>query len=611
MKAILNKIIEQKHLTRAEAERAIELIVRGETLPEHIGGLLVGLRLKGATLDEVVGFASAMRAHAQRVQVERDDLIDICGTGGDGAGTFNISTTVAFVVAGAGVGVAKHGNRAVSSNCGSTDVLGALGIQAALNPVDAAEALARTGLGFFDAPTFHPAMKRLAEIRRSLGVRTVFNLLGPLTNPAGVRYQLMGIYDRNLLELVANALRELGTTEAMVVAGEDGLDEITLTGKTHVAHLRAGQVRLHTLEPADAGLNVAPKEALLGKGPRENAQIILEVLSGSKGPCRDVVLFNSAAALMVVGRADNLREGVRLAAESIDSRRAMDVLGKHRQSSGASSAKADTARLDPARRSVLDEIAESTRARVAQAKLDESMSELSARARVARRPYDFRALFDRSGTNVIAEVKLASPSEGDIAPGADPVRIAGEYLENGAVALSILTEPHYFKGDLAYLRAIRERYPDARLLMKDFVLDEYQLLQARAYGADAVLILLAMLEPSRARSLYSIAKGFGLTPLVEVHDEKELELAVKMGAELIGINNRDLKTMAVSLDASERLARLAPATAALISESGIKTHEDVKKLQRLGYKGFLVGTHFMRTGTPGAALHKLIRGGGS
>ncbi len=257
---------------------------------------------------------------------------------------------------------------------------------------------------------------------------------------------------------------------------------------------------------------------------------------------------------------------------------------------------------------ILNEIADRTRNRVATLKTQTPLAALAKLAAHARTPHDFHACFAARGPNVIAEVKLASPSEGAIAPNADPLAVATDYLANGAAALSILTEPHYFKGDIRYLEAVRAAHPQARLLMKDFVVDEYQLFQARVSGADAVLILLAMLTPELAKSLYAQALTLALTPLVEVHDEEELALAATLDAKLIGINNRNLKTMTVSLDASERLARLAPRNATLISESGIKTSADLSKLSTLGYRGFLIGTHFMKTGHPGKSLSELLRG---
>lgn len=253
-------------------------------------------------------------------------LIDVCGTGGDHSGTFNISTACAFVLAGAGVRVAKHGNRSVSSKAGSSDVLSALGITVQLPPEKVLACLETTGFGFFFAPTFHPAMKRVALIRQSLGVRTIFNILGPLTNPAGVRRQVLGIFDQRFARLIANTLLELGSDEVMIVSSEDGLDELSLSSKTHVTHLKNNNIANYPLTPEDAGLQAAPLSEIIGGDATQNAKIILEILNGTRGPKRDVVLFNSAAGLLVSGKAKDLREATKQAAESIDSGRALMIL---------------------------------------------------------------------------------------------------------------------------------------------------------------------------------------------------------------------------------------------------------------------------------------------
>jgi anthranilate phosphoribosyltransferase len=330
MKAILNALLESKDLTRKQAETVMQSIIEGAVPVEQVSAFLMAMRFKQPTVDEIVGFVSVMRNHAVKVAISRKDLLDVCGTGGDGAGTFNISTTTAFVVAGAGAGVAKHGNRSVSSLCGSADVLEALGVKTGLNPQKTAQAVDHTGLGFFFAPTFHPAMKNLAQVRRNLGVRTVFNLLGPLTNPVNAPFQVLGVFDRKLLPLVAEALRELGSKEVLVVAGEDGLDELTLCGKTFVAHLKKGEIQNYEIYPEDAGLHPARAEDLLGGDSKQNAEILLGVLSGRKGPPRDAVLLNSAAALLVCGLVKDLKSGVVVAAESIDSGKAMKILSLHR-----------------------------------------------------------------------------------------------------------------------------------------------------------------------------------------------------------------------------------------------------------------------------------------
>ncbi|MGC1168566.1 MAG: anthranilate phosphoribosyltransferase, partial [Candidatus Acidiferrales bacterium] len=302
----------------------------------RIAAFLAALRFKGETVDEVVGFAKAMRRHAVPIfppGTQRPDevIVDTCGTGGDERGTFNVSTAAAFVVAGAGVRVAKHGNRSTSSRCGSADVLEALGVKVELAPERVAQAIEQIGIGFLYAPAMHSATRHATRARRELRMRTVFNLLGPLTNPAGASAQVVGVYDGGLIELVARALGELGVSRAFVVHGADGLDEISISGETFVAELRDGAVRTFTVLPEDFGLRRAPLEAIRGGDAQYNAGITHKVLGRSllyreHGPHRDIVLANSAAALVAAGRATDFLDGVRLAQESIDSGAAREKL---------------------------------------------------------------------------------------------------------------------------------------------------------------------------------------------------------------------------------------------------------------------------------------------
>jgi anthranilate phosphoribosyltransferase len=325
----LEKLIQGEDLSRPEAQAAMDQILSGQASSEQIAALLIALRIKGETVDEVVGFALAMRRHATPIfpagRKHPDEvLLDTCGTGGDARGTFNISTAVAFVVAGAGVRVAKHGNRSTGSRCGSADVLEALGVEIELAPERVAEAIEQIGIGFLYAPAMHAATRYAIPARRELRVRTVFNLLGPLTNPAGASAQIVGVYDASLTELVAQALGELGVQRALVVHGADGLDEISSSGETHVAELRDGGTRSYRVAPEDFGLRRAPLGAIRGGDATHNAEIIHKVLGSASerhehGPHRDIVLANAAGALVVAGRAREFLVGVRLAAESIDS----------------------------------------------------------------------------------------------------------------------------------------------------------------------------------------------------------------------------------------------------------------------------------------------------
>src|SRR5208282_905496 len=329
MNNALEKIGAGEDLSRMEAEAAMEEILSGRATHEQIVGLLSGLRAKGETVDELVGFATAMRRHATPIfppghPLADEALVDTCGTGGDASGTFNVSTAAAFVVAGAGVRVAKHGNRSISSRCGSADVLEELGVWIDMPPASVARAIEEVGIGFLFAPAVHSATRHAMAARRELKMRTVFNLLGPLTNPAGASAQVVGVYDASLTALMAQALGELGVRRAFVVHGADGLDEISISGDTSIAELRDGAVRSYIVVPEDFGLRRASLEAIRGGDAAHNAEIIHKVLGSPShrhehGPRRDIVLANAAGALVVTGRATDFLDGVRLATESIDS----------------------------------------------------------------------------------------------------------------------------------------------------------------------------------------------------------------------------------------------------------------------------------------------------
>ena len=322
----LQKAIDRIDLTADEASDALRELVDGDADPVLLAGLLVALRMKGETADEVAGFARVMREQSTPVRSKASGLVDTCGTGGDGTGTVNISTAAALVVAGAGLPVAKHGNRSITSDCGSSDVLDALGVHIDLDAAGVQRCIDEAGMGFMFAPNFHPAMAKIMPIRRALGVRTLFNVLGPLTNPARPSFQLVGVGEPALAEVVAGAFAELGIERAMVVHGADGADELTLSGSNLVLHVRDGAVERDTLSATDVGLASAPLDALTGGTPSANAERIHEILAGAPGPLRDVVVLNAGAALMVAGAADTIAEGVALAAKTIDSGEAAKAL---------------------------------------------------------------------------------------------------------------------------------------------------------------------------------------------------------------------------------------------------------------------------------------------
>lgn len=327
IKEAIKKIVEGKDLTRQEAALTMDTIMRGEATPSQIAAFITALRMKGETVEEITGCAEKMREHAVNIYPHQKNLVDTCGTGGDVSGTFNISTVSAFVAAGAGIPIAKHGNRSVSSRCGSADVLEALGVKIDIDPKRVEECINSVGIGFIFAPNFHKAMRFAMPSRKEIGIRTVFNILGPLTNPARATAQVLGVFDPDLTEMMAEVLANLEVKHAMVVHGMDGLDEISISDKTKVSHLKDSKIETYFIKPEDFGLHRGKREDILGGSAEENAEISIEILKNEeKGAKRQVVLLNAAAAIFVGGKAlpagrqaRDLKEGLKLATESLDS----------------------------------------------------------------------------------------------------------------------------------------------------------------------------------------------------------------------------------------------------------------------------------------------------
>ena len=333
------KVIENQDLTEGEMVDVMDQIMGGEATPAQIGSFITALRMKGETVAEITGAAKVMRARATPIRVgavvdldreeinaDRETILDTCGTGGSGTKTFNVSTAVAFVVAGCGIKVAKHGNRSISSACGSADVLEQLGVNLDISPETVEQCIAKIGIGFLFAPALHGAMKHAIGPRREVGIRTIFNILGPLTNPAGADRQVLGVYQESLVEPMANVLCGLGCKRGFIVHGMDGMDEITMTGPTRVAEIRDGAVTISTIEPEDFGLTRCKLEELQGGDAVRNAEIVTAILNGEKGPHRDIVLFNAAHALVAAGVAEDVADGLQKAAASIDEKRAKGKL---------------------------------------------------------------------------------------------------------------------------------------------------------------------------------------------------------------------------------------------------------------------------------------------
>ncbi len=321
IKEAISMLVDGKSMNREEAAQVMEEIMTGEVTPAQFGAFVTALRLKGETVEEITGLARTMRNHSLKVDIS-DPVTDVVGTGGDGCDTFNISTTTAFVAAGAGLKVAKHGNRAASSQCGAADVLESLGVKIDLTPEQVKQCLENVGIGFMFATSFHPAMKYAGPPRREIGIRTVFNILGPLTNPADAGTYLLGVADGSLVETMAGVLQSLGCQHALVVHGEDGLDEITLTGNTQVSEVTKNEIKNYTISPEELGFSKTGMDTLKGSTVEENAALLRDILNGKQGPQRDIVLMNAAAALVAGNKAESLKQGVDIAADSIDSGKA-------------------------------------------------------------------------------------------------------------------------------------------------------------------------------------------------------------------------------------------------------------------------------------------------
>lgn len=318
MKELLKKVVEGENLTRTEAARAMDLMLEGKATPVMMSSFLTAMRMKGETIEEIVGCTEMMKSKGCSVSLDTDEYIDFVGTGGDGTNTFNVSTTSMFVCAAAGVTVAKHGNRAASSKSGASDLLEALGVNIMLEPEQVEQCIKEIGIGFMNAQKFHKAMKNVAPIRKEIQIRTIFNMLGPLSNPSGATRQVIGVFSRDKVSVFSRVMSTMGVKRAMVVCGSDGMDEITVTGKTYVNEIKDGKILEYEIDPKDYGIEYAEPEDIMGGSGEENAEITRKIFAGEKGPKRDIVVLNSAAGIYIGGKADTYAEAIEIAKKMID-----------------------------------------------------------------------------------------------------------------------------------------------------------------------------------------------------------------------------------------------------------------------------------------------------
>ena len=565
------------------AKDTMNKIMSGDVAEVPMAGFLCALAAKGPTVDEVTAFAEVMREKAGSVPHE-GTVVEIVGTGGDEANTFNISTTSGFIISAAGIPVAKHGNRSVSSKCGAADLIEALGAKLELNGEQNEAVLNKANMCFMFAPVYHQAMKYAGPVRKALGVRTVFNILGPLANPAGATVELMGVYDKSLVEPLARVLANLGVKRGAVVHGFDGLDEITATNKTYVCEINNGTFTSYEFDPKDYGFEYADKTELEGGDATVNAEITRRVLGGEQGGKRTAVLLNAGMAIYLAKEGLTLAEGIEKAKHMIDSGKALATMEQFVKAT------------QEVQSLILDKIIEATKIRVAQEKEVETPEAVKAAALAlpSDTGFPFEAALRQQDFNFICEVKKASPSKGIIAEHFPYLDIAKEYEVAGAAAISVLTEPDFFKGDKKYLQEIASTVK-IPVLRKDFIIDEYQIYQAKAWGASAILLICACLDVPTLTKFRELADSLGLSSLVEAHDEHEVQMAIDCGARIIGVNNRNLKDFTVDVQNSVRLRNLVQDDVIFVSESGLETPEDIQVLRDNNIGVALMGETFMRS----------------
>ncbi len=516
--------------------------------------------------------------------------IDLCGTGGSGLARINTSTISAIIVVACGVPVAKHGNKAASGRFGSFDLLEAMGMNILAEKPCLESLYGELDLAFIFARSFHPVFKHFAQVRGELKTKTIFNLLGPLLNPANPQYQIIGTSNEDDMELLIEAARALGKTKVMVLTGADGLDEVTLTGETIVMTLENGEITRSVLTPEDFGLERVEFSAISGGDAAFNVKITNEILSGTcQTSHRDLVLANTALALKFMGKVDSLIEGVEYARKVTENGVADQLIQSY-------------ARLSTTP-DILLEIADHKRDEIASLKTSLPLEIIKAGLQPSDR--DFKeALAKGGGLNLIAEIKQASPSENQIFQGSfSASEIAGVYEQSGADAISVLTDENFFKGSLEYLKQAREATNALPLLMKDFFIDEYQIYLARYYGADAILLIVALLTKEQINSYIDTANSLGMDALVEVHSQGELEIALKTRADIIGVNNRDLHTFEIDTKTFIRLSSQIPDTIIAVAESGY-TPASTNQVQGFA-NAILIGSSIMRSENPGAAIREI------
>ena len=587
----IEKISSGTDLKKEEIKKVFLSIMNNECSDAEIISFLMTLKTKGESVEEITGAAEVLREMCQKLNLSSDKLVDTCGTGGDGQNTFNVSTASAIIASAAGVKIAKHGNKSISSKSGSADLLEYAGINIDLSEEQSQKCFEDHGITFMFAPKYHLAMKNVAKVRRSIKTRTIFNVLGPLSNPANAKFQVLGVYDKELVKPIAEVAKQLGVKKALVVHSEEGLDEISCEKDTFVAELDNGQIKEYRINPKDFGLKPCSLDSLKVKNVEESYKIFLEMLENKNIEAVNIICLNAGAAIYVSGIKSSLKESILYAKEIIESGEGLKKFNAIKKSMPE---KIQTPKI-------LEEILENKEKEVSERKLKIPLEDLVEidYMKSFRRKFKQALLqkIDQNKAAVIAEIKRASPSLGEINMNIMPAKVASDFEEMGAACLSVLTDAKYFKGSGAILEMAKKGC-NLPILRKDFIIDEYQIDESIVMGADCILLIAAALDKNLMEKLYIEAKQKNLDVIVEVHDHNELEAALEINCDIIGINNRNLHTFEVDLNTTIDLIKYINNDQLIIAESGIHSSEDVKTMNDCGINTFLVGESLMTAKEP-------------
>ena len=587
----IEKISSGTDLKKEEIKKVFLSIMNNECSDAEIISFLMTLKTKGESVEEITGAAEVLREMCQKLNLSSDKLVDTCGTGGDGQNTFNVSTASAIIASAAGVKIAKHGNKSISSKSGSADLLEYAGINIDLSEEQSQKCFEDHGITFMFAPKYHLAMKNVAKVRRSIKTRTIFNVLGPLSNPANAKFQVLGVYDKELVKPIAEVAKQLGVKKALVVHSEEGLDEISCEKDTFVAELDNGQIKEYRINPKDFGLKPCSLDSIKVKNVEESYKIFLEMLENKNIEAVNIICLNAGAAIYVSGIKSSLKESILYAKEIIESGEGLKKFNAIKKSMPE---KIQTPKI-------LEEILENKEKEVSERKLKIPLEDLVEidYMKSFRRKFKQALLqkIDQNKAAVIAEIKRASPSLGEINMNIMPAKVASDFEEMGAACLSVLTDAKYFKGSGAILEMAKKGC-NLPILRKDFIIDEYQIDESIVMGADCILLIAAALDKNLMEKLYIEAKQKNLDVIVEVHDHNELEAALEINCDIIGINNRNLHTFEVDLNTTIDLIKYINNDQLIIAESGIHSSEDVKTMNDCGINTFLVGESLMTAKEP-------------